>query len=176
MFNKYKRCIRLNESGHAHALTFSCRRDRPAFREERLARLFVESLDAARRRHAFDIWAYVIMPDHVHLVLWPRRNPYSISEILRAIKRPTSFRAARQRLIEPRQLWQPGGGYDRNLTSPQVVHKEIEYIHNNPVRKALCERPEQWTYSSAAFWAGVKDVPLVMDKSLPPRTRWRSTE
>ncbi len=66
-------------------------------------------------------------------------------------------------------LWQPGGGYDRNLFKAETVHKEVDYIHANPVRRGLCECPEDWRYSSVAFWAGQVDVPLVMDDSIPPR-------
>ncbi len=48
---------------------------------------------AAKAKHAFDLWAYVFMPDHVHLVIFPQRDPYSIAAILRSIKQPVSRRA-----------------------------------------------------------------------------------
>ena len=131
--------------------------------------LFVEALQAARVRHCFDIWAYVIMPEHVHLLIWPRNEVYSISNILKAIKRPFSYRATKAGLARPGHFWKPGGGYDRNLWKTATIHKEIEYLHNNPVRRGLCEKPEDWRYSSAGFWAGLTDVPLAMDGSMPPK-------
>jgi putative transposase len=107
------------------------------------------------------------MPDHVHLLIWPREPKYSISEILRAIKRPMSFRAHQEGLISEPGFWLPGGGYDRNLFLPHAVREEIEYIHANPVRRGLCTRPMDWRYSSAAFWAGHEDVPLEMNRTVP---------
>jgi len=162
-----KECVRYNEPGHAHSLTFSCTGRRPLLASDSAKQLLIESLGAARQRYRFDIWAYVIMPEHVHLLIWPREQDYSISEILRAIKRPMSFRAHQEGLIGEPGFWLPGGGYDRNLFLPQAVHEEVEYIHANPVRRGLCDRPTDWRYSSAAFWAGHEDVPLKMDRTIP---------
>ena len=166
---KAKTCVRYNEPYHAHALTFSCFQKRLFLNSDPSARIFLESLDAARRRHPFDIWAYVVMPDHVHLLIWPRQEDYSISKILFSIKRPVSYRARKAGFCREARFWQPGGGYDRNLWKVHTIYKEIDYMHANPVRKGLCERPEEWTYSSAAYWAGQRHVPLKIDESLPPR-------
>jgi len=162
-----KTCRRYNVAGHAHALTFTCKDKRQLLDSEPAKQLFLESLAAARASQGFHLWAYVIMPEHVHVVLWPQEPEYSISEILRAIKRPLSFRARKKGIIADSGFWLPGGGYDRNLTSPRAVHNEIEYVHYNPVRRGLCTQPEDWRYSSAAFWAGRADVPLLMDRTLP---------
>ncbi len=162
-----KKCKRYNVPGHAHALTFTCKDRQPLLETDSARQLFVEALAAARETRDFHLWAYAIMPEHVHVLLWPRQKDYSISEILRAIKRPMSFRAREQGLIRAPGFWLPGGGYDTNLADPQAVHNEVEYIHNNPVRRGLCQRPEEWRYSSAAFWAGEPDVPLPMDRTLP---------
>ena len=166
---KAKTCVRYNEPWHAHALTFSCFLKRPFFQDHKISDLFVEALDKARRRLAFDVWAYVVMPDHAHLVIWPREEHYSISRILFAIKRAAAYRAGTAGRMGSLHFWQEGGGYDQNLWKVATIHKEIDYIHNNPVRRGLCQAPEDWRYSSAAFWAGRKHVPLVMDDSLPPR-------
>ena len=163
-----KKCVRYNEPGHAHSLTFSCKGRCPLLASDAAKQLLVESLATARQRHRFDVWAYVIMPDHVHLLIWPRQPDYSISEILRAIKRPMSFRAHQEGLVTEPGFWLPGGGYDRNITAPEAVHAEIAYIHANPVRKGLCVKPEDWRFSGAAFWLGRHDVPLEMDRTVPP--------
>jgi len=66
------------------------------------------------------------------------------------------------------RFWQRGGGYDRNLYEPDTVYQEIEYMHNNPVRRGLCEKPEDWFWSSAADLTGVRAGPLRVDReSLP---------
>ena len=164
-----KTCVRYNEPGHAHALTFSCIDRQPLLANDAAARLFIEALAAARSRHHFDIWAYVVMPEHVHLLIWPREQDYSVSAILRAVKQPMSFRAKTRGLCRGEHFWLQGGGFDRNLPADAAVHAEIDYMHANPVRRGLCKSPTDWRYSSAGFWAGMRDVPLEMDRTLPPR-------
>ena len=165
-----KTCVRFNEAGHAHALTFSCDGREPLLELDTAKRLFIDALEAARSGQKFDLWAYVIMPEHVHLLLWPRRRPYSISAILAAIKRPMAYRAGRAGLFTGPSFWLPGGGFDRNLVGAEAVHAEIGYMHGNPVRHGLCTSPTDWLYSSARFWAGREDVPIRMDRTVPART------
>ncbi len=178
-----KRCVRYNEPGHAHCLTFSCYDGLPLLSEERVCRWMIESLEAARGRHAFDLWGYVLMPEHVHLLLSPRLAEYSISRILHAVKRPVAYRVVAhlgdqspgklRRLAIVRsgrhtyRFWQAGGGHDRNLTTPKAMQDALDYLHKNPVRRGLVERPTDWQWSSAGFWAGEADVPIKMDRSLP---------
>ncbi len=184
---KFKRCQRFNDQGHAHALTFSCFRRQQFLAKDRSCQWLIDSIAVARDTQQFHVWAYVIMPEHVHLLIWPTEPEYSVSRILSAIKLPVSRRAlafvrksAPQFL--PRMLdrqpngnqahrfWQRGGGYDRNITEPQTVWAEIEYIHANPVRRSLCERPQDWKWSSAAIYAG-QPGPLAIDRESLPRTQ-----
>jgi putative transposase len=107
------------------------------------------------------------MPEHAHLLVWPTELKYDISEILSSLKQSVAKRAlifVRREApdflprMEDRQpggkthyrFWQRGGGYDRNVVEPYTVFQQIEYIHNNPVRRGLCERAEDWYWSSAA--------------------------
>ena len=60
-------------------------------------------------------------------------------------------------------FWQDGGGYDRNIISPQALWSTIQYIHANPVRRGLVGHPSEWEWSSARWWNGEDDVKLVMD-------------
>ncbi len=50
------------------------------------------------------------------------------------------------------RLWQEGAGYDRNLFTPEALEASIEYIHNNPVKRGLCEKATDWIWSSARFY------------------------
>ena len=88
-----KRCRRDNEPGHAHALTFSCFKRQAFLSRQRACAWFLAALDAARCEHALDLWAFVIMPEHVHVLICPRRARYSISEMLTSIKLPVTRRA-----------------------------------------------------------------------------------
>jgi putative transposase len=90
-----KACRRINEPGHAHSLTFSCFSRRPFLSKDRSRRWLVEAIDRAREKHAFDLWAYVVMPEHVHLLIWPRKPVYSTSRMLTSIKLPVSIKLSR---------------------------------------------------------------------------------
>jgi putative transposase len=178
-----KRCERWNATGHAHELTFSCYMSRPFLARERTCQYLVDAVNAATEKHEFDLWAYVFMADHVHLVVCPRQEVYSISTILLAIKQPVSQRAIRYlrehnpaglrvlatgQQARPYRFWQKGGGYDRNITKVKTLIETVRYIHNNPVRKGLVETPEQWHYSSAAEWEGVGPGPLAINRDRFP--------
>ena len=92
---------------------------------------------AVLQRHAFQVWAYVLMPDHVHLLLFPIEREYSMARVRRALKQPVgTFGLERMRAIadpRPTQLhdgrkarfWQSGGGYDRNMHSSKACRKSI---------------------------------------------------
>jgi putative transposase len=175
-----KRVKSYNEPGHAHELTFSCFRRLPLLSKDRTRRWFVEALASARCNRNLALWAYVIMPEHVHVLVWPRDAVYEVRLIRTALKVPVQRKAlAYLRRHAPRFLdrlrdeqpngevhyrfWQRGGGYDRNITDPATLRAVIEYIHNNPVRRGLVNRPTDWPWSSARFYAGMEDVILPMD-------------
>ena len=82
-----------NEPGHAHELTFSCYRRWPLLSKDLTRSWFVEALDRARQRWNLALWAYVIMPEHAHVLLHPRDPAYEISSILKSSKQPVSQRA-----------------------------------------------------------------------------------
>jgi putative transposase len=179
-----KQCRRYNDPGHAHELTFSCYRRLPLLSRDRTRVWLLEAIDAARRTAHFELWAYVIMPEHVHILLCPRQTPYKVSQILWRIKRPVGHRAIAylekhnpawlEKLtvrypngcIEHR-FWQAGGGYDRNVTESRTLFQMIDYIHLNPVRRGLVEHPEDWEWSSARWHAGIRGCSRVPARGSP---------
>jgi REP-associated tyrosine transposase len=180
-----KKCKRYNTLGHAHELTFSCYRNRSFLTRAITCDWLLEAIQKARDKHEFSLWAYVFMPNHVHLVICPRYESYSISSILQTIKQPVSFKAIRYLKKEkpdgltqlatghnsqPYCFWQKGGGYDRNISSVDTLLSTVRYIHNNPVRKGLVKTPDDWYYSSSAGWSSVRDEPLAIDKDDWPVT------
>ena len=70
----------INAPGHAHELTFSCYQRYPFLKAERTCLWLVDAIQAARVKHNFDLWAYVFMPEHVHLIVRPREPDYSRAE------------------------------------------------------------------------------------------------
>jgi putative transposase len=173
-----KRCHRYNIEGNAHELTFSCYKNQRFLSAERVCKYLVDSVIASREKHQFDLWAYVFMPNHVHLLICPRKPKYSISNILLSIKQPVSRKAvdylknnnpnglkhlATSQIHRPYRFWQKGGGYDRNITKVKTIIDSICYLHNNPVRKNLVETTDQWYYSSAADWQDLRQGPISID-------------
>jgi len=71
-----KRCRRENLTGHAHFLTFSCFHRRLYLSRDRTRQWLIESIAHSMTQHRFDLWAYVIMPEHVH----PHQHQITCSE------------------------------------------------------------------------------------------------
>ncbi len=169
-----------NEARHAHLLTYSCVHRWPLLNKDRTRAWVVEAMDTVRRELGVALLAYVIMPEHVHLLLHPQRDNYEMRRILAALKRPVAG-AAKAYLQDTgnvawlrklsvdypsRQVfrfWQPGGGFDENIFHDRTLSTIIDYIHANPVRRGLVPGATNWAWSSARFWAGYDDVPLRMD-------------
>ena len=166
-------------AGQVHFVTFSCYKRRQILVDESARTMLAESLDAARLRLRLELWAYVFMPDHVHLLLRPREGTYSMAAILRQIKGPfakrliedwTADRRGRLRLLRAEgssgarfRVWERGGGFDRNLYSQERIRRAVEYIESNPVRKGMVADPLDWVWSSARARAGIADVPIRVD-------------
>ena len=181
MPSRRKRVRSYNEPGHAQELTFSCFRRLPLLSRDRSRWGFIDALAAARQRCDLAIWAYVIMPEHVHVIVCPRRVAYEVRLIRTALKVPVQWKALafvrregptfleHLRDAQPSgavhyRFWQRGGGYHRNITDPRTAWTMIDY--HNPVRRGLVKVATDWLWSSARFYAGWRDVPLGMD-SLP---------
>ena len=178
-----KKCKKYNISGHAHELTFSCYKNRPFLSSRRTCQWLTESIEKARKKHNFSLWAYVFMPDHVHLLINPTHEEYRISNILKDIKTDTGRKAAvylkennpsglsqlsTGRKYRKYRFWQKGGGYDRNITKESTLIDSVRYIHNNPVRKDLVDDPGKWCYSGYNCWMNGSDEPMRVDKDTWP--------
>ncbi|HEY3320134.1 MAG TPA: transposase [Planctomycetota bacterium] len=165
----HKRIKHFNEPGHAHLLTFSCYQHLPLLNDDRRRDAFSRVLDRALERHQFRLVAFVYMPEHVHLLVHPALDEYSISRLLYAIKKPFSDYMKKvlqdsqsQHLQALRVLerpgkcvfryWQEGPGHDRNLLTVDKCVRAAEYLHNNPVRRGLANGPDQWRWSSWRFY------------------------
>jgi putative transposase len=178
-----KRLRHFDELGHARSLTFSCYHGYRFLDSDRTRLWFIDALQCARLEWGFCLWAYVIMPEHAHVLLYPRPNNAKLTGILRDIKEPVGRKAiahikqhaptwlsritVREGVRVRRRFWQPGSGYDRNVIQLSTVRNEIEYFHANPVRRGLVARAEDWEWSSARWYAGIRPVLIEMDPLLP---------
>jgi putative transposase len=89
---KQKLCKRYDIAEDSHFLTFSCFHNQPFLKRDRCCQWLADSIIKAQEEKLFDLWAYVFMPNHVHLILWPHEG-VGISRILSKIKLPVNRRA-----------------------------------------------------------------------------------
>ena len=178
-----KRRRRFDEACDARELTFCCYRCYRFLDRDRTRLWFLEELEHARQKWPFDLWAYVLMPEHVHLLVYPREPTLKVGKIAGQIKEAVARQAIAYLTIHApdwlpritvregsrtrRRFWQPGGGYDRNVAEPSTVARMIEYIHANPVRRGMVAAAEDWAWSSARWYAGFRPVPIAMDATGP---------
>jgi putative transposase len=123
------------------------------------------------------------MPEHAHVLMFPRNETYDVSRILQSIKQSVSRRAVnylkqhapewleRLKVVWPggrteHRFWQQGGGYDRNMFTPGAVWSSVEYLHDNPVRRELASVPTDWPWSSARWYAGMRENTFQIDGGL----------
>ena len=119
-----------------------------------------QSVRKACDAHTIALWAYVFMPEHVHLLLKPRRETYSLAAFEQSAKlswsRKMIVQLSRQHapLLEACRtgkgfkLWQEGGGYDLNLLTMEQALEKAAYCHRNPVTRRLVTTPAEWRWSS----------------------------
>jgi REP element-mobilizing transposase RayT len=95
----------------------------------------------------YQLKAWVVMPNHVHVVLWPMPN-HTLSIILHSWKRFTAREANKILNRTGETFWQPET-YDHWIRNDKEHESCCRYVINNPVKARLCDVPEQWRWSSA---------------------------
>ena len=171
--------FRICKDSPLHYLT-SVTHDRlPVFQTARLKELVCKALNETRTSAKFLIFAYVIMPDHLHMLIGSERKP---SEVLRYVNgitgrriisflRENGFESSLQKLRRSdgvRQhkysLWDHHPNL-KLVTTENGLMEKANYIHQNPVRAGLVERAEDYRWSSIRCWLGkpLEDEPLLVD-------------
>jgi len=136
---------RYQQTGDFHFLTFSCYH-RLAYLGSAEARdLFESALERIRKRFRLAVAGYVVMPEHVHLLVSEPREG-DLSSAVRSLKLSVSLRSAE------RPFWQ-ARYYDFNLRTADKFTGKLRYIHRNPVARGLVTRPEEWLWSSYCHYA-----------------------
>lgn len=148
-----KNLTRIYGQAHLHFITFSCYRRVPLLASPASRDLFVESLDLVRNRFGFALAGYVVMPEHVHLLIGepPAKTP---SVVLQMLKQETS-RQMRLRHQSPAsalpQFWERRF-HDFNVWSQKKKIEKFTYMHMNPVKRDLVSDPRSWPWSSFLFY------------------------
>jgi putative transposase len=133
---------RYQTEGHYHFITFSCYRRLPYLDNDRARIVFEEALEKLRQRHQFFLFGYVLMPEHVHMLLTePKVRP--LGTTLSVLKGETSKLLKGERV----QFWQVRY-YDFNVITSRKFVEKLRYIHRNPVERGLARKPKDWPWSS----------------------------
>ncbi len=139
---------RFHQSRQLHFLTFSCYGRKPKLNTPFRRVQFEEALEHVRQQYRFFVFGYVVMPEHVHLLV-SETEDVPLSRAMQSLKQSVSRRLA-LRAREP--FWQERY-YDFNVWSTRKLIEKLRYIHRNPVVRELVERPEDWAWSSFNHYA-----------------------
>ena len=159
-------------------VTFSCYHNYNLFKTDRIIEIFISRLIQLKIKHKFDLYGFVVMPNHIHLVLRPRIDQ-QLGRIIGELKSLTAreiFATWKEIGLEifhklkvvrngktQNVFWQRRY-YDNNCRSIENAIEKINYCHNNPVVSGLVKDPSDWRWSSYNWYIGRKDAAIELDK------------
>lgn len=118
------------------------------------------TLEQARTKHKFELHAYVVMPDHVHILIGVFGS--SVPGVMRDWKRATTLSILKERKSRG-PMWQTRY-FDFIPRRVRDFWQKMEYIHSNPVVQRLARTPDEWRWSSAGFYSGKRTPPIPVDE------------
>jgi len=150
---------RLYGKGRLHFLTFSCYHRLALLKSARARSVFVRELARVRDELQFRVIGYVVMPEHVHLLVSEPAQG-TPSSVLQKLKLRVAVRLRKRRKPtagqmtlpfsdsewQPRAFWQ-ARFYDFNVYSYKKKMEKLEYMHANPITRGLVEHPKDWAWS-----------------------------
>src|SRR4051794_29882682 len=156
-------------SGYSHFITTSCYQRRPLLGSPRRRDLFLQVLELVRHRYDFVVVGYVVMPEHVHLLLGEplRGDP---SDVMKALKQGFArrllarLRANGETLPQHNHIWQ-ARFYDFVVFSDRKRVEKLRYMHRNPVKRGLVLDPQQWPWSSFRRYAYDEPGPVLVNET-----------
>ena len=157
---------RFQQARCLHFITFSCHHRDALLSNPQARDVFEQTLERARQWYGFFISGYVVMPEHVHLLISePERAKLSLA--LQMLKQNTAHQ------LHPPQgapFWQPRY-YDFNVWTDNKRIEKLRYIHRNPVRRGLVKRPEDWPWSSFRHYATGEEGVVEIESQWTARKR-----
>jgi putative transposase len=149
---------RYQQTGDVHFITFSCYRRAPLLGSGLARDTFVVTLERVRRWYGFYVTGFVVMPEHVHLLLSePERG--NLAVVLQMLKQIVSQKLNKRVTTS---FWQPRY-YDFNVRREGKLTKKLDYMHQNPVQRGLVTRPEDWMWSSALHYSTGKECAVEIE-------------
>ena len=146
-------------AGDLHFITCSCYRRRQMLGTEQRRDLFLTVLEQVRRRYQFVVLGYVVMPEHIHLLI-SEPQEMTPSTVMQALKlgfaRRVIAEAKRCKLAATdaasQRVWEKRF-YDFNVWTAHKRVEKLRYMHRNPVKRGLVASPELWRWSSLRAYA-----------------------
>jgi len=138
--------VRFQKAGCFHFITFSCYQRAPLLARTGGYEIFERELEKFRLRYEFVVAGYVLMPEHVHLLVG-EPTIASLATVLQVLKQETSKRLKRWGEV---RFWQRRY-YDFNVHGKTA--EKLRYMHRNPVKRGLVTQPEDWIWSSFRHYA-----------------------
>jgi putative transposase len=162
---------------HLHFITCSCYRRLPLFASARAKNLFVKILGEVRDRYGFSLAGYVVMPNHIHLLISEpaQGTPSTVMQVLKQRVSRRIRRTPRKTIPSPQlrlpfrnahvlpQFWQPRF-YDFNVWSQTKFVEKLQYMHMNPLKRNLVAHPRDWPWSSFSFYASKESGLIRIDR------------
>jgi putative transposase len=132
-------------AGDLHFVTFSCYQLKAHLASPAARSLFEETLERTRLRYKFCVIGYVVMLEHVHLLV----SEPAIGSLAKAI---LALKLSMSKMSRQRPFWQ-ARYYDFNVFTARKHVEKLKYIHRNPVKRGLVEQPQDWQWSSFRHYA-----------------------
>src|SRR5216684_8313469 len=165
---------RFQESGQTHFLTFSCYRRQANFSSAETYDLLLQCLENMRRRFSLCIYGYVVMPEHVHLLVNEPKQ-VSLAGAIHFLKLSFAKQLrSRRGAVESGSFWQKRY-YDRNVRDAREFTVKLRYLHRNPVKRGLVKEPGDWEWSSFRHYALLQPGIVEIESAWTARDRETKT-
>ncbi|MCJ7507141.1 MAG: transposase [candidate division Zixibacteria bacterium] len=170
-----------NLPNQVHFITTNVFQRIPIFSNVDYCKIVIQKINFYRKRYDFKLIGYVIMPDHIHLLIQPPEKQ-NVSSIIRDLKRSIAMEIINHLKGENKagplkslklpniksknhtfSLWQRRF-IDFNIFSEKKLYEKLEYIHNNPVRDKLVSSPSDWIFSSYRNYFEEDDSIIAVDR------------
>ena len=144
---------RYHETKRGHFLTWSSYRREQRLGTPRRRDVFLRILEQVRRKYRFVVLGYVVMPEHVHMLIMEPEGG-TVATVVQVLKQRTARRLLPRKRPGQARLWEEEGHfwqtryYDFNVWSERKRIEKLNYMHMNPVRRGLVRAPELWGWSS----------------------------
>jgi putative transposase len=159
---------RFHHSAQSHFITFCCYRRRQLLTTDAACETFERALERVRRNYQLQVYGYVVMPEHVHLLL-SEPGRATLADAVKSLKQGSS-----RRLIGGAEHFWQKRYYDFNIRNHAQFVEKLDYIHRNPVKRGLCGQPESWEWSSFRHYATGCDGRVEIESEWTARKRERA--